>query len=194
MKSNPDAISSDVFTVWGSIEKEINDMEATRATARILFQTIPELAKNLPSLLTKMSVKESFHSVGVNIRFLGLVLMHTTHEESRKALLVEVRSDEGSNLQLVSRVFKNELFSKMRELIERTKKNYHSVAFKEMSLLLSSDGTGDSVTDLDRCVLAEDDRQWHEGALFPAHYLDPFGPRALEGRRKERRSGLRGRK
>lgn len=75
VRTNPDALSSDVFTsttstfllviisqVWGSVNREVLDGDAIRATFRLLRETIPETAASLGELLAKddLSVTTEF--------------------------------------------------------------------------------------------------------------------------------------
>jgi hypothetical protein len=134
----PIAISSDVFSVFGSLDAAWQNARAREATRQI-EQHIAALAKELDALFYKncprmtpaptdtagdaadgaavlethvaINTKKIMHDRGVNLRYLGHLRMHCQHPQLRQLLLAE----------MVARICRRLIQQAMRsELIDRT--------------------------------------------------------------------------
>jgi hypothetical protein len=108
---NNEPLSSDAYSRFG--RGDAHALEAVnRATLRLLKERIPELARSLtPNACAAAVVSQTFHSYGVNMRYLGAVrgLVSEAEAEVRQLLLDE----------MLIRVLKHWLLDELRSLVEQ---------------------------------------------------------------------------
>lgn len=100
-------LSSDAFTGWGFIDKDVHNSEAKAATEYLLNVTIPNFGKALGEDL-KINISqltENLHQHGINVRHLGLVRQHVKSAEFRDIILIE----------MICRSLKNDLRHQLRQ-------------------------------------------------------------------------------
>ena len=97
-------LSSDAFSHFGRHEASVHNREAKNATTRLFLQ-IEDLARQHTQWTDCENIKELLHSHGINLRFLGSLLVHLEDAGAQRLILIE----------MVARALKNELFRLQRE-------------------------------------------------------------------------------
>lgn len=98
-------LSSDAFSNFGRHDREIHNIEAKNATSHLLIHVVHLIASNAADWLKPgCDIKAEVHRLGLNLRFLGYVLLQLSDEQQKTLLVIE----------MTARVVKNELHALMR--------------------------------------------------------------------------------
>jgi hypothetical protein len=90
VRTNPVALSSDAFSFFGKTNSEVYNAEVVAATNRIFKELIPKLIEDPAKIASTNSLTDMFHSYGVNMRFIGVVLKRCLEKGVPSAALLKV--------------------------------------------------------------------------------------------------------
>jgi len=128
----PMPLNSDAFSGFGTYSQTDND-EVVMATKMLLTQTIPAVAsmleKRVLMFVNSKQLINIIHEHGINVRYLGILRSHIQNKYIRRFILAE----------MISRVIKNTLREKMRDLSAAIAKKNQEIASKKLR------GTGEGL-------------------------------------------------
>ncbi|GAM26025.1 hypothetical protein SAMD00019534_092000 [Acytostelium subglobosum LB1] len=124
LKNHPKPLCSDAFSGFlkHDSERQIHNNEVKEATQRLLNDLIPKVSSRLKGLIKEslengdllrggVHIPEQFHRHGINMRFIGHMLVIVDEREAGFVLLIEA----------IARVLKNDLRRRLRETMKQFK-------------------------------------------------------------------------
>lgn len=121
-KNKPIHVSSDVFTKFGFDKREVHEHEVLTLRQKLIEEQIPRFVnwatKNCHKIISAFHFPAILHEHGINLRYVGLIYLLIPEEYRRlKYSIVGV--------QMVARIVKNQLLSKLRARTFESMERYH---------------------------------------------------------------------
>uniref|UniRef100_A0A6B2KW71 Clu domain-containing protein n=1 Tax=Arcella intermedia TaxID=1963864 RepID=A0A6B2KW71_9EUKA len=136
---SPHPLSSDVFSAFGSHDREIHNSEVERIHEKLLNEVIPKFGESLSSksfgnlidVGLFQELIQSIHSNGINVRYLGMIRNHTQNSEWRAIILIEMI------VRAFKSIIEDKLRIKMKELSSLAIHPYIEIYAQNLNMLVA---------------------------------------------------------
>eukprot|EP01133_Synstelium_polycarpum_P011483 gene11483-13388_t len=131
-------LCSDAFSNFNVVDQMPYNDEASKANNFLIMDYIPTFLKTLVSLdTTKMSIKETLHREGINLRYLGLILyqvsIYKLINEERRVIFQGLLT-----VEMLARVMRFIIFTEMRHISSPEDEPHLAIAINHLNLLFGN--------------------------------------------------------